>query len=160
MDEVPRDALDRAALEGVPSQAVNRSHSGYKVARTVMPVLYDKSCGKCHFGRSGGVSGALSVTVSMKEHERIISSHRIKFYIWGGAILLATSFAVLMLVHRRLLEPLESLRQGALELAGGRFDYRVHLRSGDEFEELGEAFDGMAASLAAAAEDLRHGSFP
>lgn len=155
MDEVPRDALDRAALEGVPSQRVSRSPYGYKVARTVMPVLYDESCRKCHFGRSGGVSGAVSVTVSMKEYERIISSHRIKFYVWGGGILLATSFAVLMLVQRRLLEPLESLRQGACELARGRFDYRVRLKSGDEFEELGNAFDGMAASLDAAAEDLR-----
>ena len=155
MDEVPRDALDRAAMEGVPSQRISRSPYGYKVARTVVPVLYDKSCGKCHFGRSGDVSGAVSITVSMKEYERIISSHRIKFYVWGGGILLATSFAVLMLVHRRLLEPLESLRQGAVELASGRFDYRVRLNSGDEFEELGEAFDGMAASLAATAEDLR-----
>lgn len=155
MDEVSRDALDRAALEGVPSQKVSRSPYGYKVARTVMPVLYDESCRKCHFGRSGGVSGAVSVTVSMKEYERIISSHRIKFYVWGGGILLATSFAVLMLVQRRLLEPLESLRQGACELARGRFDYRVRLKSGDEFEELGNAFDGMAASLDAAAEDLR-----
>lgn len=155
MDEVPRDALDRTALEGIPSQRVSRSPHGHKVARTVMPVLYDESCRKCHFGRSGGVSGAVSVTVSMKEYESIIHSHRMKFYAWGGGILLATSFAVLMLVHRRLLEPLESLRQGAVELARGRFDYRVKLKSGDEFEELGNAFDGMAASLEAAAEDLR-----
>lgn len=154
-DEVPKDALDRAAMEGVSAQSVSRSPYGYKVVRNVIPVFYDGGCRKCHFGRSGGVSGAVSVTVSMKEYESIIHSHRIKFYVWGGAILLATSFAVLMLVQRRLLEPLESLRQGAGELASGRFDYRVRLKSGDEFEELGEAFDGMAASLAAAAEDLK-----
>lgn len=154
-DEVPVDALDRAALEGVASKNVSRSPQGYKVVRNVMPVFYDGGCGKCHFGRSGGVSGAVSVTVSMREYESIIHNHRIKFYVWGGAILLATSLAVLMLVQRRLLEPLDSLRQGAGELARGRFDYRVRLKSGDEFEELGEAFDGMACSLAAAAEDLR-----
>ena len=154
-DEVPLDALDRAALEGTPSQGVSRSQQGYKVARTVMPVFFEDSCRKCHFGRSGDVSGAVSVTVSMGEYERIISSHRIKFFIWGGGILLATYLAVLMLVHRKLLEPLEKLRQGAVELASGRLDYRGRLAPGDEFEELGEAFDGMAASLEAVSEDLR-----
>ena len=62
-DEVPLDALDRAALEGTPSQGVSRSQQGYKVARTVMPVFYEDSCRKCHFGRSGDVAGAVSVTV-------------------------------------------------------------------------------------------------
>lgn len=154
-DEVPIDALDRAALEGASANSVTRSPFGYKVARTVLPVVYEESCIKCHFGGVGDVSGAVSVTVSMKEYEQIISIHRIKFFIWGGGILMATSLAVLMLVHRRLLEPLEKLRQGAVELALGRFDYRVRLESGDEFEELGKAFDGMAASLEAASADLR-----
>jgi len=154
-DELPVDALDRAALGGSLSENVTRSPAGYKVARTVMPFLYEKSCMKCHSGRIGDVSGAVSVTVSMKDYESIIWSHRIKFFVWGGGILLATSLSVLLLVQRRLLEPLDKLRRAAVELAHGRFDYRVGIASGDEFEELGKAFDGMSASLSAVSEDLR-----
>jgi PAS domain S-box-containing protein len=153
-DELTIDSSDRAALEGTQSHSVSRSARGYMVARNVMPVFYDEGCRKCHFGRNGDVSGAVSVTVSMKDYESIIASHRIKFFIWGGGILLVTSLSVLLLVHRRLLEPLEKLRRGAEELALGRLDYRVRLKSGDEFEELGKAFDSMAASLSAASEDL------
>ena len=153
-DEAPTDALDMAALAGGPSTGVSRSAKGYMVARNVMPSYFEKSCLACHVGKPGDVAGAVSVTVSMEEYERIIAGHRVKFFIWGGGILLATALVVLMLVHRRLLEPLEKLREGAHELAQGKFDYRVGIKSGDEFEELGDAFDGMAASLAAASEDL------
>ena len=153
-DEAPTDDLDMAALSGGPSTRVSRSANGYMVARNVMPSFFEKSCLACHAGKPGDVAGAVSVTVSMEEYERIIAGHRVKFFIWGGGILLATALVVLTLVHRRLLEPLEKLRLGALELAQGKFDYRVRIRSGDEFEELGDAFDGMAAALSAATEDL------
>ena len=154
LDEVPTDALDMKALEGAPASSVARSQNGYMVARNVMPSFFEKSCLGCHVGRPGDVAGAVSVSVSMKEYERIVAGHSVKFFIGGGGILIVTSLVVLMLVHRRLLEPLEKLRDGALELARGRFEHRVGIRSGDEFEELGDAFDSMAASLSAASEDL------
>lgn len=154
-DELTKDALDRAAIEGRTMSEVVRSAAGHKVARTVMPVFFDAGCLKCHRARAGDVSGAISVTVSMKDYESVILGHRLRFSIWGGGILLATSLSVLLLVHRKLLEPLEKLRRGAQELGRGRFDYRVAIASGDEFEELGAAFDRMAASLEAASEDLK-----
>ncbi|MCC6501772.1 MAG: HAMP domain-containing protein [Deltaproteobacteria bacterium] len=154
LDEVPTDALDMKALEGAPALNVVRSQNGYMVARNVMPSFFEKSCLGCHVGRPGDVAGAVSVSVSMKEYERIVAGHSVKFFIGGGGILIMTSLVVLMLVHRRLLEPLEKLRVGALELARGRFGHRVGISSGDEFEELGDAFDSMAASLSAASEDL------
>lgn len=154
LDEVPVDALDMAALEGVSPSSITRSENGYMVARRVMPSFFDKGCLGCHAGTQGDVAGAVSVSVSMEEYEKIVSGHSVKFFIGGGGILLVTSLVVLMLVHRRLLEPLGRLRRGALEIAAGRFDFRVGIRSGDEFEELGEAFDSMAASLSTASEDL------
>ncbi len=154
-DELTMDDIDRAAFEGRRVNVVTRSGAGHKIARTVMPVKYDPGCMKCHRAKPGEVSGAISVTVSMKDYEKVILSHRMNFFIWGGGILLATSLSVLLLVHRRLLGPLEKLRRGALELAKGRFDYRVAIASGDEFEDLGSAFDRMAATLEAASEDLK-----
>jgi diguanylate cyclase (GGDEF)-like protein len=48
---------------------------------------------------------------------------------------------------RRNLRPLQQLTLGARRIAGRDFDVRVGIRSGDEFEELGDAFDAMAAEL-------------
>lgn len=154
-DELAQDALDRAALEGRTGNAVTRSAKGYSVARHVMPVFFEDTCLGCHQARAGGVAGVVSVTVSMRGHESVISAHRARSYAWGGGIVLVTCLSVLFLVHRRLLEPLERLKAGAEELAMGRLGHRVGITSGDEVEELGRAFDTMAASLSAASDELR-----
>jgi diguanylate cyclase (GGDEF)-like protein len=48
---------------------------------------------------------------------------------------------------RRFLTPVDRLKEAANELAQGRFDSRVALASGDEFEDLGNSFNGMARDL-------------
>ncbi|MGD9603857.1 MAG: putative bifunctional diguanylate cyclase/phosphodiesterase [Gammaproteobacteria bacterium] len=60
----------------------------------------------------------------------------------GGALLL-TVFAL-----RRSLEPLQRLTGFAQALTGGRFDARIDLHTGDELEQVGQAFNTMAARLA------------
>ena len=48
---------------------------------------------------------------------------------------------------RRSLVPLESLQEGTRRIAEKDFDSRVSVDSGDEFQELAESFNGMAAEL-------------
>jgi diguanylate cyclase (GGDEF)-like protein len=48
---------------------------------------------------------------------------------------------------RRSLGPLQALTLGARRIAERDFEARVAIRSGDEFEALGDAFNGMAAEL-------------
>ena len=42
------------------------------------------------------------------------------------------------------LQPLNSLTSATSRLAAGDFRHRVALASGDEFQQLGDAFDAMA----------------
>jgi sigma-B regulation protein RsbU (phosphoserine phosphatase) len=51
--------------------------------------------------------------------------------------------------------PVDALKQGAMALGRGDLDYRVAIRTGDEFEELAEAFNRMAADLRQNIDDLR-----
>jgi putative nucleotidyltransferase with HDIG domain len=65
-------------------------------------------------------------------------------------IALLTIWVVLLLIVaqiRRSLIPLEQLRSATGRIARREFDARVHIRSGDEFEELGKQFNSMAVRL-------------
>ncbi len=52
-----------------------------------------------------------------------------------------------MLFIRRGLDPLERLKQGTLRIAQRDFSSSVEIKSGDEFEELGNAFNTMSTQL-------------
>jgi signal transduction histidine kinase len=63
--------------------------------------------------------------------------------------LLSFSFVLLLslILIRRSLVPIEILKRGTRNVAGGDFKSLVTIRSGDEFEELGESFNKMSKDL-------------
>ncbi len=67
----------------------------------------------------------------------------------SGIMLIACILAVGAAVRlgRRVVRPIEVLREGAGRLEGGDLDTRLHLDTGDEFEELAEDFNRMAVRL-------------
>lgn len=75
-------------------------------------------------------------------------------------LLLALALALLVVLFlsvvqvRRSLGPLEKLQEGTRRLAARDFDMRVEIASGDEFEELADAFNGMAGQLASLVGEL------
>jgi HD-GYP domain-containing protein (c-di-GMP phosphodiesterase class II)/HAMP domain-containing protein len=60
--------------------------------------------------------------------------------------LLAVCLATLVLVRRSLV-PIEQLQAATRRLAARDFSTRVGLETGDEFEELADSFDSMAANI-------------
>jgi serine phosphatase RsbU (regulator of sigma subunit) len=65
--------------------------------------------------------------------------------IMGAAILMAVLFA--LAEARAISAPIEQLKRGALELAKGNLSWNVQIKSRDEFGELGDFFNQVAASL-------------
>jgi diguanylate cyclase (GGDEF)-like protein len=65
------------------------------------------------------------------------------------AILLAALIIgwLLMIQIRRLMSPLAELKQATLAVTQGDYDYRVCVKTGDEFEKLAEDFNQMTARL-------------
>jgi len=61
------------------------------------------------------------------------------------------SFWVVLLLSlvqiRRSLIPLQKLQEGTQRIAMRKFDSRVNITSGDEFEELSDSFNTMASIL-------------
>ena len=50
-----------------------------------------------------------------------------------------------VLFHRWVLSPVRMLQRGVRHVARGSFDYKINLRSGDEMQDLAEAFNDMTA---------------
>jgi signal transduction histidine kinase len=68
-----------------------------------------------------------------------------------GMALLASIF-----VARRVVSPLQKLRQGVGRIGAGDLSYRVELKTGDELEALAKEFNKMTASLQEAQSGLEH----
>ncbi len=64
-------------------------------------------------------------------------------------VLVGLGVAVLasLLIGRRIVRPVEALRQGAARIGSGDLEYRLDVKTGDELQVLAEEFNRMAARL-------------
>jgi putative nucleotidyltransferase with HDIG domain len=93
---------------------------------------------------------AASWTIVMsRKHDEIaapITEFRQTFLLVVLLALWTITLASLMQI-RRTLGPVEKLREATQELVAQRFDSRVQIESGDEFQDLGTSFNSMADQL-------------
>ena len=62
-------------------------------------------------------------------------------------VALGVALVATLLVRRRVVGPLETLRQGVERIRKGDLTARLDLKTGDEIEILAEEFNDMAAHL-------------
>ncbi len=64
-------------------------------------------------------------------------------------LLLGLGFAMLasLIIGRRVARPVRILRQGASRIGAGELHHRIDIRTGDELQDLAEAFNHMATQL-------------
>ena len=62
---------------------------------------------------------------------------------------------VSVVLNRVITRPVQQLKEGAEALGEGDLDFRVEIRSGDEFEDLGSSFNAMAEALRVNIDNLR-----
>lgn len=78
-----------------------------------------------------------------------------RFIVWTSAVaVLGMLCGLTALFHRWVLYPVRLLHRGVRRVAGGSFDYKIELKSGDEMEGLAEAFNDMTSRLSATYADL------
>src|SRR5262249_16492002 len=80
-------------------------------------------------------------------------SSRIIVWTSAGAVL-AMLFALSALFHRWVLYPVRLLQRGVRRVARGQFDYRIELSTGDEMQDLADAYNDMTTRLHATYTDL------
>ena len=60
------------------------------------------------------------------------------------------------LIGRRVMRPIETLRQGAARIGSGDLDYRLAIKTGDELQSLADEFNKMTAQLQESYANLEH----
>lgn len=80
--------------------------------------------------------------------EIAMQQRRLSLALLSGILLIFfVALAIAKLLTRTLLEPINELDRGIRKIQEKAFDVRVEIDSGDEFGELGDAFNLMAADL-------------
>jgi two-component system, NtrC family, nitrogen regulation sensor histidine kinase NtrY len=105
------------------------------------------------FGRSNELLGVLLVGSSRRE--LVLLTDRIVFIAATvAAVALLAGLLFSLWVSRRITRPVEELAEGAREVAAGRWETRIDVRSTDEVGQLGIAFNDMTRTLATQREKL------
>ncbi len=90
-----------------------------------------------------------------------LSHLRDRIFIVSGLallILIALSAAVSFYMANYINRPLQLLHDGIMRIREGNFDQSVNIKTGDEFQELGEAFNKMTVNMRSMATQLSKGS--
>ena len=66
----------------------------------------------------------------------------------------ATAGGLGLLLPRRIVRPLLTVQQGAQQIGAGHLDHVIHVDTGDEVQDLAEAFNDMASSLESSQAEL------
>jgi two-component system, NtrC family, sensor kinase len=78
-----------------------------------------------------------------------------RIIVWTSALMvLAMLCGLMLLFHRWVLYPVRLLQRGVRRVARGSFDYKIELDTGDEMQDLAEAFNDMTAKISLTYTDL------
>ena len=78
-----------------------------------------------------------------------------RIIVWTSAVMvLGMLCGLTSLFNRWVLSPVRMLQRGVRHVARGSFDYKINLRSGDEMQDLAEAFNDMTAKISMTYADL------
>jgi methyl-accepting chemotaxis protein len=146
------DALDRSVL------AEGRSYSGLETVngsvkyRAVFPTLATgaatgKDCLACHQAREGDVLGVVSVQIGLDELARSSSNFRLQVLLAAAAIGIPLLFASYYFFRRTVSRPLSRMVSQLQYVAEGDLTRRLVVESGDEFGQIGHAFNRMLESF-------------
>jgi C4-dicarboxylate-specific signal transduction histidine kinase len=83
---------------------------------------------------------------SNEDNESVLAGLRLTIIIISGALLLVF-IALIVVINRRLTQPIQLLKNGLEKISFGDFSHRIVIRSNDEFSYLGSQFNEMAEKI-------------
>ncbi|KUO76750.1 MAG: hypothetical protein APF77_12710 [Clostridia bacterium BRH_c25] len=100
-------------------------------------------------------SGGVLVHASLMEIQESFRE-AYKLALWAILVSVAVAYGILYIQIRRISNPLREISEAAKVIAGGEFQKRLDISTGDEIEELGRSFNNMAESLEKIEENRRN----
>ncbi|HWR88637.1 MAG TPA: DUF3365 domain-containing protein, partial [Dissulfurispiraceae bacterium] len=149
-DAFERKALEKFSLRQSDEVIAVETMGDGQALRYIAPLFVEEACMKCHSHqgyRVGDVRGAIGIVIPIEKTIAAIDSNR-KGMIVAGLLTLITLVVALYLMLRALvLSPLGRLKESIQGFPEGRYSPDAALRTGDELEDLSNAFARMADTL-------------
>lgn len=94
----------------------------------------------------GRIKGVIRTSLAVTEIEEELSHIQRDRIIWG-IVTAAIVSIICLIIARRIVTPIEEMKNGAQRFAGGDLSYRLHLPDIEEFTSLAQSMNDMAADL-------------
>lgn len=169
-EKIPSDPTDFTAIEALAQNPesreyyrITRNDNGRREMRYYGAVRASQSCLECHYHSTvanqpteeGTLLGMAAVVLPLSKNDRSLA--------WNNAVLLSTAIVTVFLamtaswaiVRYVIVKPVLHLREVSDAISRGNLDRRAEIRTGDEFEELSQAFNRMLRHLVTVQEELR-----
>lgn len=116
--------------------------------RYSVPLYVDKACLRCHDNfTKGTIGGCLSISFPMDGFHETLAKNRYRLAAAGAGLILLTIWTLFFTLRQVVIKPLNDLENVTSEISNGNLKARVHLKTGDEFERVGQAFNTMGSKL-------------
>jgi HAMP domain-containing protein len=113
--------------------------------------------GKTVIGAASALTGPNWDLIVELPTAEALADVRQMLYVLAGLIVagVVAAGALGLILPRRIVQPLQTLREGTQEIGSGHLDHVIHLDTGDEIEDLAGEFNQMAVSLRASQAELQ-----
>ncbi len=105
--------------------------------------------------KNGEVVGAVLVSGPMKMQERTITQYE-KYLVFSLVVGLFMAIVLALYFSRQLVRPIIKIKEAALVMAAGKYDYKTNIQRKDELGSLAESMNILSERLVEA-EELREG---
>jgi GAF domain-containing protein/HAMP domain-containing protein len=125
--------------------------------RYIAPLYFNEHCLPCHADQGyqdGDVRGGISIQLPMSEARAAIRANNLQLLFTGVGIVALVLLMLWLLIERQISHPLGELRQAALAMRKGDFNYTTQVRSNDELGVLAASFNQVGAELSRLYGDL------
>jgi PAS domain S-box-containing protein len=112
----------------------------------LFPLKNEAVCRQCH-AKFGDILGVVMLSHSIEDTVREIRSSTRNLLGLLLTLMAVMSAALYLAVRKVVLGPLRTLHQGAEVIGKGDLAQRIHIGSGDEFQDLAFSFNEMAGRL-------------
>jgi signal transduction histidine kinase len=150
-DGFERDAINLFRRQSVHETYRFASNGGQQYFQYMVPLYLEKQCLECHNRKGDSVNsvrGGLSVLLNIEQLMSAARRNHLKLAIAGTGLICLTILTLFYLMRRFIIKPLKNLEEMTDEIGQGNLDARVDIKTGDEFEKLGNRFNTMALRLA------------
>lgn len=153
----------RVKLENgeVSTYTFSEENDGVRYLNFYKAVRATQECMTCHNGK--GVTpyepdqlvGMATVRLSMSGVEAKLSRNRLILLASGIVTTVVAMIVAWIIVRYIIVKPLQHLKEVSIEIARGNMNQRSDISTGDEFEELSQAFNRMLRHITDKNEELR-----